>query len=85
MIDVLEREVVVSDSGPGVDPEDVDSLFTLFFTRKARGGRGVGLYLCRSNLTAGGHRIHYEKKAKDMPLDGANFVIRFRGVEFDNE
>ncbi|MDE0503829.1 MAG: ATP-binding protein, partial [Candidatus Poribacteria bacterium] len=85
VIDVLDREVVVSDSGPGVDPEDIDSLFTLFFTRKARGGRGVGLYLCRSNLTAGGHRIRYEKNTKDMPLDGANFLIHFRGAELDNE
>ena len=42
ILDVVGDTVVVSDSGPGVDAEDVDSLFSLFFTRKARGGRGVG-------------------------------------------
>jgi signal transduction histidine kinase len=75
--------VVVSDSGPGVDPEDVDSLFTLFFTRKLRGGRGVGLYLCRANLAVGGHKIAYSSGPTDGPeLSGANFVIEFRGAEY---
>ena len=79
---VIEDDVVVSDNGPGVDEEDVSNLFTLFFTRKARGGRGVGLYLCRANLSAGGHRIKYEANKARMPLDGANFLITFRGAKF---
>ncbi|WP_322418902.1 ATP-binding protein [Mesorhizobium huakuii] len=74
--------VFISDSGPGVPDEDVSSLFSLFFTRKLRGGRGVGLYLCRSNLAAGGHRIHYEHRPENRILPGANFVIDFRGAEF---
>ncbi len=82
LLDVVGEEVVVSDSGPGVDPEDVASLFGLFFTRKARGGRGVGLYLSRANLAAGGHRIRY-LPADGMPLPGANFAITFRGGELD--
>lgn len=82
VLDVVNGEVVVSDSGPGVDPEDVGSLFSLFFTRKARGGRGVGLYLSRANLAAGGHRIRYASP-EGMPLGGANFAIAFRGGETD--
>lgn len=39
-LDVVDERVIVGDSGPGVDREDVDRLFSLFFTRKARGGRG---------------------------------------------
>ena len=78
-------EVIVSDNGPGVAAEDVEQLFRLFFTRKLRGGRGVGLYLCRANLAAGGHRIRYEPSAANMPLSGANFVITFRGVNFDGK
>ena len=31
-------EAIVSDNGPGVDPDDVERLFSLFFTRKMRGG-----------------------------------------------
>jgi C4-dicarboxylate-specific signal transduction histidine kinase len=82
ILDVRDGEVVVSDNGPGVADEDVPSLFSLFFTRKARGGRGVGLYLSRANLAAGGHKIRYEGAA-GMPLAGANFVITFGGVEYD--
>ena len=81
IIDVVDSEVVVSDNGPGVDHQDVDDLFSLFFTRKIRGGRGVGLYLCRANLSVGGHRIRYEPSGKNMPLGGANFAILFRGAD----
>ena len=83
--DIINNEVVVSDSGPGVAPEDIEHLFSLFFTRKIRGGRGVGLYLCRANLTSGGHGIRYEAATSNMPLPGANFVITFKGAEFDDE
>jgi len=81
LLDVKDNQVIISDNGPGVDKLDIDSLFTLFFTRKLKGGRGVGLYLCRANLTAGGHRIEYIKDASEYPLDGANFAITFRGVK----
>ena len=83
LIDIVGTDVVVSDNGPGVDPEDLDNLFSLFFTKKIRGGRGVGLYLCRANLTAGGHTIRYESSGTNMPLPGANFVISFNGAEFN--
>ena len=85
IFDVNGKDVVVSDNGPGVDPEDIDSLFRLFFTRKIRGGRGVGLYLSRANLTAGGHSIKYETSNTETPLPGANFMISLRGVEFNGE
>jgi signal transduction histidine kinase len=84
-LDVVNDTVVVSDSGPGVDAEDINNLFSLFFTRKARGGRGVGLYLSRANLAAGGHRIRYSTSSDHLPLSGATFVIEFRGAEFDGE
>ncbi|NMG39766.1 histidine kinase [Chelativorans sp. ZYF759] len=85
VLDVLDDIVVVSDSGPGIDVEDIDNLFSLFFTRKARGGRGVGLYLSRANLAAGGHRIRYMAPSDTLPLSGATFGIEFRGAEFDGE
>ncbi|MFN3727934.1 MAG: ATP-binding protein, partial [Allosphingosinicella sp.] len=73
--------VFVSDNGPGVPAADIANLFTLFFTRKIRGGRGVGLYLCRANLAAGGHRISYvgDSGSETDLLSGANFRIEFRG------
>ncbi len=82
-LDVLDDEIVISDNGPGVDELDFHRLFSLFFTKKTRGGRGVGLYLARANLVAGGHKIRYEEKAPEGFLPGANFVITFKGAEYD--
>jgi signal transduction histidine kinase len=80
---VVGKRVVVSDNGPGVAADDVDSLFSLFFTKKLRGGRGVGLFLCRANLAAGGHKISYLTDTGDRSLlPGANFAIDFRGAEY---
>ena len=70
--------LMVSDTGPGIDPEDVENLFQLFFSRRVR-GRGVGLYLCRQTLATGGHTIEYiADKAKTIS-SGANFAIKLRG------
>lgn len=69
--------LMVSDNGPGVDPDDVGNLFELFFTRRIR-GRGVGLYLCKETLAAGGHNIEYVTQGERKALPGANFLIRLR-------
>jgi signal transduction histidine kinase len=82
ILDVMEDKVVISDNGPGVDEEDLKHLFSLFFTRKTRGGRGVGLYLCRANLAAGGHTIQYAVDRNLKILAGANFVIDFKGAKY---
>ena len=86
MLSVQDEKVLVSDNGPGIDEIDEKNLFNLFFTRKATGGRGVGLYLCRSNLSAGGHSIEYLGKNLKIkkPLDGANFAIHFIGGKYGN-
>jgi signal transduction histidine kinase len=69
--------VIVSDTGPGIDEDDVGSLFELFFTRRVR-GRGVGLYLCKQTLASGGHEIYYATDPKEKVLSGANFIIKLR-------
>lgn len=78
MLDYKHGEMIVADSGKGVDPDDVDHLFEIFFTRRSA-GRGVGLYLCRANLAASGHAIRYETGGPS--LSGANFCIAIQGVE----
>lgn len=83
IFDVRGDSIIVADNGPGVDSIDAARLFTLFFTRKIDGGRGVGLYLCQANLAAGGHRISYVHDPSDRLLPGANFVIKFRGANFN--
>ena len=79
VFDVRDGEVVVADNGPGVEEMDLKRLFSLFFTRKIEGGRGVGLYLSQANLAAGGHTIHYVQDEDRKILSGANFAMKFRG------
>jgi signal transduction histidine kinase len=78
-LDFLGGKVVVADSGPGVDRDDVPRLFTLFFTKR-NAGRGVGLYLAKVNLEAGRHSIWYAGDEDPHVLGGANFIIEFRGL-----
>jgi len=80
-LDVVDNKVVIADNGFGVYDDDVKSLFTIFFTKKTRGGRGVGLYLCRRNLASGGHKIYYSAEDNLNVLTGANFVIEFKGIK----
>jgi signal transduction histidine kinase len=82
-LDVIDGKIVVSDDGPGVEKEDQKNLFSLFFTRKIRGGRGVGLYLCRANLAAGGHTISYATEKSMQKLSGANFIIDLKGAKYE--
>ncbi|KKO49438.1 hypothetical protein VT06_06285 [Arsukibacterium sp. MJ3] len=83
LLSINEGKVVVSDNGPGIDELDQQNLFKMFFTRKSSGGRGIGLYLCRVNLMAGGHSIAYAKESKFKILNGANFIIDLKGVSFE--
>ncbi len=57
----LEVEAVaieVSDNGPGLSPEDVETAFVPFFTRKP-GGSGVGLSVARRIAIAHGGAVEY--------------------------
>ena len=81
-LDRVGDKVIIADSGPGVDPDDVEDLFDLFFTRRAQ-GRGVGLYLTRVNLAVTHHTIRYARKDDPHVLSGANFIIEFKGLRHD--
>lgn len=82
-IDMVDDLVIIANSGPKVDEDDVQRLFELFYTKRAN-GRGVGLYLCRENLAVAHHKIWYAEQYNDDPLifeEGANFIIKFNGLE----
>lgn len=80
LLDFVDGKIVVADSGPGVDRDDVRRLFQLFYTRRTS-GRGVGLYLARVNLEAGRHSIRYATESDPHVLPGANFIIEIRGLD----
>jgi serine/threonine protein kinase len=48
--------IAVRDSGPGVDPKDLDRLFDAFYTTKPQ-GLGMGLAISRSIIEAHGGRL----------------------------
>jgi hypothetical protein len=51
--------VAVQDSGPGIDPENLEQVFASFYTTKAS-GIGMGLSICRSIIAAHGGRLWAE-------------------------
>ena len=48
--------VAVRDSGPGIDPENLERAFEAFYTTKTS-GMGMGLSICRSIIDAHGGRL----------------------------
>jgi PAS domain S-box-containing protein len=51
--------VTVCDSGPGIDPEQLERVFEAFYTTKFN-GVGIGLSICRSIIDAHGGRLWIE-------------------------
>ncbi len=49
----------MKDSGPGINPENLDRIFERFFTTKAN-GMGMGLSICRSIIEAHSGRLWAE-------------------------
>ena len=69
--------VTVSDTGPGVAPENLPRLFDSFFTTKAE-GMGMGLPICRSIIETHGGTISARNNA-DGP--GACFAFTLPAAE----
>jgi C4-dicarboxylate-specific signal transduction histidine kinase len=51
--------VTVRDTGPGIDPENIERVFEAFYTTKSS-GVGMGLSICRSIIDAHGGRMWAE-------------------------
>ncbi|HML12429.1 MAG TPA: ATP-binding protein [Xanthobacteraceae bacterium] len=69
--------ITVQDSGPGIDPENLERIFDRFFTTKSN-GMGMGLSICRSIVEAHNGRLWAEPDARPgsvfrilLPIDGA--------------
>lgn len=68
-----EVELVISDTGPGIEPALQEQVFKPFFTTKADGeGTGLGLYICANIIKEHGGSIQLDSKVGQ----GATFRLR---------
>jgi K+-sensing histidine kinase KdpD len=67
-------QVFIMNNGEKIQPSNIEKIFDLFFTRKP-GGRGIGLYLVKTNLRAIGYDIIATNETKVNKFNGACFVI----------
>jgi len=70
---VIEREhvrITVSDTGPGIEQENVSRIFEPFFTTKGEHGTGLGLYLTKQVIEE-----HHGTTAVETSPYGTSFVI----------
>jgi PAS domain S-box-containing protein len=68
--------VTVRDSGPGIDPGNLERVFEAFYTTKTR-GVGMGLSICRSIIDAHGGRLWADANERR----GAVFRFTLPGAE----
>jgi PAS domain S-box-containing protein len=64
-------EIVVRDTGPGIDPEELEHIFEPFHTTKAH-GMGMGLPVCRTIIEAHRGQLNATSHARG----GAEFRVR---------
>lgn len=73
-------DISISDTGPGIDPEDRGKIFEPFFTKRS-GGSGLGLAVCMGIVRAHGGTISAENK----PDRGATFHVRIPDSTVDSK
>jgi len=69
-----DGKILVMNSGEPIEPAYREDIFKLFFTRKPN-GRGIGLWIARTNLRTHGFDIYCTLDKKYNRLNGACFVI----------
>jgi signal transduction histidine kinase len=70
-LDVVDGDMIVADSGPGVANRDREAIFEMNFTRKP-GGSGYGLFIAREVLERDGMSLTLDPPTPD---GGASFRI----------
>jgi two-component system sensor histidine kinase ChvG len=72
--------VTVSDSGPGIPPENLETIFQRFYTSRPKGAAfggnsGLGLAIARQIIETHGGRIWAENREEDGRVAGASFRV----------
>ena len=82
-----KNEVViqVDDDGPGVPPENLETIFERFYTSRPKGAAfggnsGLGLAIARQIVEAHGGKIWAENRQVDGRVVGARFVVVLKPV-----
>ena len=76
-IDGYDNRFIFSDSGPGINEEITDIIFSEFYSRKEE-GRGLGLYIAKELLERIDAEISIITEENSKLLRGANFIVQFK-------
>lgn len=72
--------VTVDDDGPGIPPENLETIFERFYTSRPKGAAfggnsGLGLAICRQIANAHRGRVWAENRMEDESIVGARFTV----------
>ena len=76
-----KAEVVVEDDGPGIPPDNLETVFERFYTSRPKGtafgvNSGLGLSIARQIVEAHGGEIHAENRLDTAgAIIGARFIV----------
>jgi two-component system sensor histidine kinase ChvG len=70
----------VEDQGPGIPPENLETIFRRFYTERPKGAAfggnsGLGLSIARQIVTAHNGRIYAQNIERDGKISGARLVV----------
>jgi len=83
---VAPVRIVIDDDGPGIPPDNLETVFERFYTSRPKGtafgaNSGLGLSIVRQIVEAHGGRVRaINRAAADGTVEGARFEIALPGV-----